>query len=356
MALERIDPFLREDRLSLDHVLRYYWAVDFIEGKRVADVACGTGFGTTILAHGNAAEVIGIDASEEAIQACREAWDHPAIRFRSGDIANLSHILDKPCDRVVCFETLEHLKRPADAVTAIAGALKSGGLLIGSVPAESDVFEGNAYHEQVFNEAGLTHLLQAGFNNVRILRQRYNLASLIEMAGDSEGEPVTEIESPLLRFNFGGAPEMADTYLFLASDGPLPESKPLQMALSRGAWVHYFMDSQRAFREVSTLQSRFRSLFFEHGDLKRRFTNLLAWGQYYHSKATGKSIKGGYMKRIEKAQSNRETTLRQEVESLRAEVKDLRRQIREQLPDQKEILERRRQHFEEMEKGNPADG
>src|SRR5208337_4385431 len=43
------------------HLERYRWAAKFVAGKRVLDVACGTGYGTALLANAGAAQVDGFD-------------------------------------------------------------------------------------------------------------------------------------------------------------------------------------------------------------------------------------------------------------------------------------------------------
>ena len=52
--------------LEIEHLNRYHFGAQFVKDKRVLDVACGTGYGSAILAE-NAAFVEGIDISREAI-------------------------------------------------------------------------------------------------------------------------------------------------------------------------------------------------------------------------------------------------------------------------------------------------
>ena len=47
------------------HVGRYALALPFAAGRRVLDVACGEGYGSWLLTDGGAAEVVGVDISEQ---------------------------------------------------------------------------------------------------------------------------------------------------------------------------------------------------------------------------------------------------------------------------------------------------
>src|SRR5918995_1419853 len=56
------------------HLAVYEWIAARCAGLRVADLACGEGYGSDLLAH-SAAEVIGVDANPEA-------FEHARLRYR----------------------------------------------------------------------------------------------------------------------------------------------------------------------------------------------------------------------------------------------------------------------------------
>lgn len=327
MALERIDPFQTEDRFCLDHLLRYEWAKAHVDEKRVLDVACGLGFGTILLAHANAASVVGVDLDEETISKCRDWWKHPRVEFKTGRIEALGDLSLEPLDRVVCFETLEHVEDPLRALEAIGSVMKEDGLLMGSVPGETDWAEENEYHLQFFNPARLEAVVGKVFKHVRIYRQRYQLASLIEAFSDSGGDVIQRVDSNVTRIDFGRAPEWTDTLLFTASNAALPEEQRPHLAFSRQAWLRYADGAETANRELKRVYGRYREMFSQHGDLKRRFTNVLGWGKYFHEKATGKEPDLHYLDTIERAKSARESDLRAELETLQRENDLLRKQL-----------------------------
>ncbi len=56
-----------EPFVSYEHWHRYCYALPFVEGKTVLDIASGEGYGSAFLAD-HAALVYGVDISEEAVQ------------------------------------------------------------------------------------------------------------------------------------------------------------------------------------------------------------------------------------------------------------------------------------------------
>ena len=57
-----------------EHVYRYAFACRLAEGKRVLDVACGEGYGAAALRKAGAAQVIGVDISEEVCLHARRKY------------------------------------------------------------------------------------------------------------------------------------------------------------------------------------------------------------------------------------------------------------------------------------------
>src|SRR5258706_8276766 len=65
---ERLVPgTLAWDLYQVEHKQRYQWALKYCLGKRVLDVACGTAYGSAILAQSGAAHVVGVDISVDAV-------------------------------------------------------------------------------------------------------------------------------------------------------------------------------------------------------------------------------------------------------------------------------------------------
>ena len=78
-----------------------------VTGLRVADLACGEGYGAAVLARA-AADVVGVDANPEAYEHARLRYERPNLRFERG----LVEAFEGPCDAIVFLQTIEHISEP----------------------------------------------------------------------------------------------------------------------------------------------------------------------------------------------------------------------------------------------------
>jgi SAM-dependent methyltransferase len=99
------------------HLAVYEWIAARVGGLRVADLACGEGYGSDVLA-GSAGEVIGVDANPEAHEHARRRYRRPNLRFERG----LVEAFEGPCDAIVFLQTIEHIHDPAALLRAFARA------------------------------------------------------------------------------------------------------------------------------------------------------------------------------------------------------------------------------------------
>jgi SAM-dependent methyltransferase len=97
------------------HLTVYEWIAERVEGMRVADLACGEGYGSKVLA-GTAAEVVGVDANPEAFEHARARYQGPNLRFERG----LVELFEGSCDAIVFLQTIEHLRDPGTLLDRIA--------------------------------------------------------------------------------------------------------------------------------------------------------------------------------------------------------------------------------------------
>lgn len=119
-------------RIRLEHYHRYAAVMELAKGKRVLDVACGEGFGASLVAD-IARSVIGVDISEEAIQHASVTYAKPNLAFHLGDATSLN-FPDGSFDVVVSFETLEHISEQEQMIAQIRRVLTSDGVLVISTP------------------------------------------------------------------------------------------------------------------------------------------------------------------------------------------------------------------------------
>src|SRR5688500_16166112 len=105
---ERTLPDLPEENYWFRrHLAVYEWIAARAGGLRVADLACGEGYGSDVLAEA-AADVVGVDANLEAHEHARRRYRRPNLRFER----TLVETYDEPRDAIVFLQTIEHVERP----------------------------------------------------------------------------------------------------------------------------------------------------------------------------------------------------------------------------------------------------
>ena len=119
-------------KIEEDHVERYKFAAQFVNGKTVLDIACGVGYGSGILAEAGALRVDGVDISEDVINYAKCNYQMDNISFLIGDISEYK--TNKPYDVITCFETIEHVEHYRTVLSNLYLLLNNYGLLIISSP------------------------------------------------------------------------------------------------------------------------------------------------------------------------------------------------------------------------------
>ncbi|MGE3107684.1 MAG: class I SAM-dependent methyltransferase [Phycisphaerales bacterium] len=153
-------PMLLPWRTEL-HLRRYEFAARYTPGKRVADIACGLGYGSSILvADGAAACVHAVDICPEAIGYARSRFAHPCVEFRAAD-ACASGLPDACVDVVTSFETIEHVAQPRTLLREFHRVLASAGTLVLSTPNDWGLTE---HHVQSFTFQSLSAAVEEFFD------------------------------------------------------------------------------------------------------------------------------------------------------------------------------------------------
>jgi SAM-dependent methyltransferase len=123
---ERAFPGMPNALVMREHAIRYAWALGHLQGQRVLDLGCGTGYGTEMLTW-VAASVAGFDLWRPE-DAQRPVWPGGATLTYGHDLCRDPL---PEADAAVAFEVVEHL---ADAPAALHLAWRAARTLIISFP------------------------------------------------------------------------------------------------------------------------------------------------------------------------------------------------------------------------------
>jgi SAM-dependent methyltransferase len=149
------------------HLAVYEWIAERCRGLRVADLACGEGYGSDALAR-TAAEVIGIEANPEAHRHARLRYRRPNLSFRRA----LVEEFEGPCDAIVFLQTIEHVERPEVLLERFAAAAETAYISTPNrltlAPAGADKSD-NPWHLREYTHAEYRALLEPAFGEVEIL-------------------------------------------------------------------------------------------------------------------------------------------------------------------------------------------
>lgn len=177
---ERFLPEIAGD-IYIEHYLRYYAILPFMKNKKVLDIACGSGYGSDLIAN-EASKVCGVDISSDTISHAEKTYRKNNLEFLVGSTSNIPYE-DNTFDVVVSFETIEHHDEHEQMMNEIKRVLKPDGVLIISSPDKiyynKTLNEPNKFHvkELEFNE--FENLLKAHFKNTSFYFQANVYGSII---------------------------------------------------------------------------------------------------------------------------------------------------------------------------------
>lgn len=147
-----------------EHFIRYLCAQKLTDGKVVLDIACGSGYGTKLLAQ-NAKKVYGVDIDEDTVNYAKKNFSASNIEYKLGDGENIP-LEDNSVDVVITFETIEHIKDYKQFVKEVKRVLKADGIAVVSTPNDIEFAEGNHFHLHEFEFQELTNMLKQDFAHI----------------------------------------------------------------------------------------------------------------------------------------------------------------------------------------------
>ena len=130
---ERVVPGHSDLATYSAHLARYEFLLPQIRSEEVVlETACGSGYGTALLAQ-RARRVVGVDYAQAALEFAAAHHARPNLQYLRMDVHRLA-FPDASFDRVVSFEVFEHLEEPDCYLAECARVLRAGGTLALSTP------------------------------------------------------------------------------------------------------------------------------------------------------------------------------------------------------------------------------
>ncbi len=164
-------------KLFAEHRARYEFAAGFASGRRVLDLACGSGYGTPIFRARGAAEVVGVDLDGAAVEYARQRYATNGVSFHQGDAYDPPPL--GPFDLIVSFETIEHLEFPERFLRACGWLLAPAGMMLVSTPyryrMNADGTPLNPFHEREWRTDEFARFLRPFFARVTMYGQGIKL-------------------------------------------------------------------------------------------------------------------------------------------------------------------------------------
>lgn len=177
---ERLESFVLTDT-TIEHLHRYALAKEFVEGKKVLDIACGEGYGSHLMAE-TARDVQGVDINQDVILKAIARYKKENLGFTEGSVEKIPFD-PASFDMVVSFETLEHIIAHDTMLKEIKRVLKPGGILVISTPDKKNYSDkpgySNPFHKKELYEDEFRELLKKYFRYQEYYSQNLYTASVL---------------------------------------------------------------------------------------------------------------------------------------------------------------------------------
>lgn len=144
---ERYDPniFKKINFSDPSQSVRYDFAKEFIDADdEVLDIACGTGYGSSMLAE-KCKFVTGVDISTQAIKYANKNYKKNNTIFIISDLFETK----KVADVVISFETVEHVQKPLSIILEKLISLAKKRILISVPYLETNNHNKHHFHFQI---------------------------------------------------------------------------------------------------------------------------------------------------------------------------------------------------------------
>lgn len=154
-----------------DHLWRYKYAAsrvkEIYQSPFGADIFCGSGYGSAILAEMTQGSILAIDGSVESIENANNKIHNPNILFTSKLFP--FNLPKETFDFITSMESIEHVKDFEAFFWVLSQSLKKGGSLFISAPNENVwPYGGYIWHYKHFTSRDFRHL--ASENSLKEIR------------------------------------------------------------------------------------------------------------------------------------------------------------------------------------------
>lgn len=218
-----------------EHLARYLFSAQIVQGKSVLDAGCGVGYGSNLLvSEGKAARVKGIDIAADAIEYAQTHDPEAHVEFIQDDVTKMQNVQDAEVDVVVSFELIEHIEDHDAFLSQVKRVMKPGGIFIVSTPNKNNYPEGNHFHVKELYPQEFESKLKEHFINVQLLHQDFDFAQVIKRTD----RPAFQFEEQFYRDQataFVSPTTMQDSQYLLAvcSDDQLPDMQTVIITANR---------------------------------------------------------------------------------------------------------------------------
>lgn len=121
------------DITEKEHLDRYNFVKNLAANKKVLDIACGSGYGSYLIANeGKAKEVVAVDLNSDSIRYGNHRFNLPNINRSVGDAQEF--LQENSFDIIVSFETIEHLPKYEQFLKNMSKTLTNDGHFFVSTP------------------------------------------------------------------------------------------------------------------------------------------------------------------------------------------------------------------------------
>jgi SAM-dependent methyltransferase len=254
---ERYIPGQGGAQLAYEHLHRYLFALRWAKGKKVLDLASGSGYGAALLAQ-TASQVWALELDRQSVEYARRTCGRSNLIFVQADVTSLP-FESASFGLVVALEILEHVQDSRALVREITRVVHPGGLALISTPDKARYSDArnysNPFHVREFYREEFAALLGEYFQTFELMGQQVRAGSLIV------AEKPAALEEEVISSHLPDPTRTAVDSMYLLAlcrREPAPDGVPALSSyvdLSDYLFEEWRDREQSLLREISTLDS-----------------------------------------------------------------------------------------------------